>query len=133
MPSHSRLNLLLASTLVGGMALCAALAPEARDIRNRWFEDRYLRQCRSNLKNLGTACEMYTTDNGGRYPKTLCRVAPRYLKALPNCPTTDTDSYSVTFQSASNPDVYTIVCRGRHPRRLPPPEFGTYRSVGTTQ
>ena len=86
MPRQSRLNLLISGAILASLAFYAMLGfPSPRDVRNWWFEDRYLRQCRSNLKNLGTACEMYSTDNGHRS------------------------------------------------RRPPPPEYGTYRSVGITQ
>jgi hypothetical protein len=38
----------------------------------------------SNLKNLGTAMEMYSTDNAGYYPASLGAVSPDYLKKLPS-------------------------------------------------
>jgi len=38
---------------------------------------------KSNLKNIGTALEMYSTDNMGLYPRELSEVTPDYLKTLP--------------------------------------------------
>lgn len=74
-------------------------------------------KCESNLKNLGTACEMYATDNGGRYPFTLTKLTDGYygmqpyMKSIPTCPTCDS-SYS--YESNQNPDVYTLQCNGDH-------------------
>lgn len=37
----------------------------------------------SNLKNIGTALEMYSTDHKGLYPKKLDELTPDYLKQIP--------------------------------------------------
>ncbi len=72
--------------------------------------------CKANLKNIGTACEMYATDNAGRYPDTLGKLkdpangAQPYLKAIPNCPSAGTPTYYYT--SKSNPDRYIVYCSG---------------------
>jgi hypothetical protein len=42
--------------------------------------------CKSNLKNIGTALEMYSTDYSGRYPNSLDVLTPNYLKSIPECP-----------------------------------------------
>jgi hypothetical protein len=66
-----------------------------------------LTACKSNLKNLGTAMEMYSTDHSGRYPKTLAQLTPDYLKVIPTCP-----AGGVYFmKSSANPDSYRIECR----------------------
>jgi len=38
---------------------------------------------KSNLKNIGTALEMYSSDHKGRYPEKLDYLTPDYLKTLP--------------------------------------------------
>ena len=68
--------------------------------------------CKSNLKNIGTALEMYSTDAGGRFPTALARLTPNYLKAVPTCPSTGTRTYTSGYAAASNPDSYTVVCAG---------------------
>lgn len=68
--------------------------------------------CKSNLKNIGTACEMYATDNSGRYETTATQLTPNYLKVIPTCASIGTDTYAAGFTSASNPDAYTVVCSG---------------------
>lgn len=66
--------------------------------------------CSSNLKNVATALEMYSTDNAGRYPETLQPLAPNYLKTIPTCPSAHKDTYSETYKMGSNPDSYSFRC-----------------------
>jgi prepilin-type N-terminal cleavage/methylation domain-containing protein len=68
--------------------------------------------CKSNLKNCGTAMEMYSTDNSGRFPTALTVLTPNYLKTIPTCPSAGSATYTAGFTSASNPDAYTIYCNG---------------------
>lgn len=87
----------------------AAVAP--------WLEDTVLRKrnltiCRSNLKNLATALEMYSSDNGGRYPLHLERLIGGHLKALPDCPVAGFSTYA--YEVSSHPDGFTVGCRGRY-------------------
>lgn len=57
-------------------------------------------QCKTNMKNIGTAMEMYSTDFAGRYPRpdhpsryvgtaSLRELTPNYLKTIPSCPAGD--------------------------------------------
>ena len=68
--------------------------------------------CKSNLKNIGTALEMYSTDAGGRFPTALARLTPNYLKTVPTCPSSGTQSYTGGYNYATNPDAYTVCCAG---------------------
>lgn len=72
----------------------------------------HLTACKSNLKNIGTALEMYSTDHEGRYPTSPALLTPNYLKTIPTCPSVGWVTYQ--FQMASSPDVYTVVCAGRN-------------------
>ena len=74
--------------------------------------------CKSNLKNIGTGLEMYSTDNGGRYPTRLEQLTPNYLRLIPTCPSAGRDTYTQGFQSAASPDGYTVVCTGNHHRAV---------------
>lgn len=78
-----------------------------------------LTSCKSNLKNIGTALEMYATDNLGRYPKTgeagtklttEDGTQQAYLKTIPTCPSAGMITYK--YEASSNPDVYTLCCGG---------------------
>jgi hypothetical protein len=73
-----------------------------------------LTACKSNLKNLATATEMWASDNQGRYPTKLAETSPNYMKTIPTCPAAGRDTYSQAFVSAANPDNFTIVCAGHN-------------------
>ena len=52
-----------------------------------------LTACKSNLKNIGTAMEMFSADHNGRYPTTKQDILgtaanPGYMKVIPTCPLT---------------------------------------------
>jgi len=84
-----------------------------------------LTACRSNLKNLGTALEMYATDSKGEYPKLLKDVSPRYLKGIPTCPSTKNDTYSNSYVcSASN---FSLCCKGEN-HRVDRPDYPSYNA-----
>jgi prepilin-type N-terminal cleavage/methylation domain-containing protein len=69
-----------------------------------------LTACKSNLKNIGTALEMYSTDSYGRYPTSIDMITPNYVKVIPTCASAGTNSYVYTFTSV--PDCYTTICTG---------------------
>ncbi len=80
--------------------------------------------CPSNLKNIGIALEMYSTDNDGRYPERIQALTPNYLKTLPTCPAADRDTYSASYQTGPEApgnderylDFYRIACQGENHR-----------------
>jgi hypothetical protein len=85
---------------------------------------RNLKHCQRNVNNIALAVEMYSTDNAGRYPKSLAILVPNYLARIPQCPSAMIDSYSGTLQTATNPDAFTIYCRGNnHSWAKAPPNF----------
>jgi len=71
-----------------------------------------LTACKSNLKNIGTALEMYSTDFEGRYPEALGTLTPDYLKYIPTCPSVGSVTY--VGVTASEPDLYTVICSGHN-------------------
>lgn len=71
-----------------------------------------LTACKSNLKNIATALEMYSTDNGGLYPHSLEQLTPMYLKSIPSCPSARRNTYSASYQHQDHPDLFTIDCHG---------------------
>lgn len=88
-----------------------------------------LDQCASNLRDIGTALGTFATDNGGRFPKTLESLQPKYLKNVPTCPVAGADTYSGGYASAASPDAYTVVCSGtNHPAARLPANFPQYSS-----
>ncbi|MGI5844298.1 MAG: competence type IV pilus major pilin ComGC [Candidatus Xenobium sp.] len=89
--------------------------------------------CKSNLKNIATALEMYSTDSQGRYPTKLSKLSDnqKYLRTIPTCASAGSDTYSSSgYTSASNPDAYTIYCVGKNHSAVDAAEnFPQYNSV----
>jgi prepilin-type N-terminal cleavage/methylation domain-containing protein len=80
-----------------------------------------LTACKSNLKNIGTALEMYSTDWSGKYPNAGTAVlTPNYLKSVPECPATSSNTYTATFgpgaalNVSSYDDYYYVECTGQN-------------------
>lgn len=76
-----------------------------------------LTACKSNLKNIGTAMEMYSTDWSGKYPTAgMNLLTPNYLKTIPECPAAGTVTYQASFGTSSAynsnnfQDYYFIQC-----------------------
>ena len=76
--------------------------------------------CKSNLKNIGTAMEMYSTDYEGKYPRNLSLITPNYLKTIPECPRQGHGSLGyfvqfgvgVPYNTAGFEDYYFLQCEG---------------------
>jgi len=94
-----------------------------------------LTSCESNCKNIGTALEMYSTDNSGRYPsaspiQTGNGLLPNYLKTIPTCPSAGSDTYDANFSTTSNPDGYSFFCTsGNHTGAGVTGNFPQYNSL----
>lgn len=73
-----------------------------------------LTACKSNMKNIGTALEMWATDHDGTYPKSLSELTPDYLKMIPDCPAARSDTYSSTYNPSTEPINYQFHCSGDH-------------------
>lgn len=68
--------------------------------------------CKSNLKNIGTACEMWAEDHGGRFPERLDLLVPDYLRYIPECPAAARDTYSETYSVSRGGHFYGVCCAG---------------------
>ncbi len=94
-----------------------------------------LTACKSNLKNIGTALEMYATDHAGKYPDNIGVLAPDYLFTIPACPSAGRDTYSESYKLDSPQDedqweVFHLHCAGEnHIRVGVPPDFPAYNSM----
>ena len=91
--------------------LAAILIPNF--IRAR--EEAQYSACESNLKNIATALNMYSTDWNGSYPTvamgadtglTAFSFTPTYMQTIPSCPT-DGSAYNITV-SNTNGNAFTI-------------------------
>jgi hypothetical protein len=108
--------LFVAAAIALGLVALAILVPRYLRANSRST----LPNCKGNLKNIGTAMEMYSTDWSGKYPASLAQLTPNYLKTIPDCITAG----EVTYRAAFGPDVgyntphfqdyYIIWCAGEH-------------------
>jgi hypothetical protein len=64
--------------------------------------------CKSNLKNLGTALEMYSTDYKGKYPASLGALTPNYLKFIPSCRSFSADDHGAESKAALVERLYGL-------------------------
>ena len=90
--------------------------------------------CKSNLKKLGTAMEMYSTDHSGKYPASMAQLTPNYLKTIPDCPQNGPGAYQMwTGANApgnpGNKEYYYAHCIKGHPKINVPPGYPAYNGV----
>ncbi|MGV8119890.1 MAG: hypothetical protein AB2L14_09035 [Candidatus Xenobiia bacterium LiM19] len=130
-PSHFSLSTVVLSVIliIFVVGIFAAFVSSFSGRPNRsWGQ---LTACKSNLKNMGTALEMYSTDNKGHYPRALSQLTPNYLKNIPTCPSAGVSTYAYTF--SVKPDSYTIFCSGSYHKAngLAPdyPEYDFYNGL----
>ena len=95
-----------------------------------------LTACKTSIKEISTAMEMYSTDWSGRYPPNLEALVPKYLDELPTCPSAGSCSYAMEgSKSARNvnefEDYYYLYCQGEHHAAVGLPEnHPAFDSVG---
>ncbi len=90
-----------------------------------------LTACTSNLKNLGTALQMYASDNQGQFPDRLEQLLPQqYLRTLPTCPTVMRMSYTDYHVNPRHTHFSVGCCGNAHPRNgLNHPRFDSQRGL----
>lgn len=101
-----------------------------------------LTACKSKIKNIATALEMYSTDWEGHYPPPsthLNLLTPDYLKTIPTCPAAGLVSYQVEYgpKAPTNfgqyPDFYYVRCAGHHHQAVGvEPNFPAFSSFSFT-
>lgn len=105
--------------------LAAILVPNLVRARARG----QLTSCVQNVKNIATSLEMYSTDWSGKYPAALTQLTPNYLKTIPTCPSTATDTYTAGYTSSTLPDEYLVLCQGNNHGGFGPANFPQYSGL----
>ena len=96
-------------TVIAVIAILAAiLVPNFIRVRSK----SQLTACKSNLKNMATAIEIYSAEHAAKFPPSLPTLTPNYIRAVPECPAIGTDTYSASFSSTNNPSYFLIRCEG---------------------
>lgn len=124
------IEILLASLIVA--ALAAVITPNFIRCVNRGP----VTACKSNLKNIATALDIFAEQNEGRYPDNLAELAPDILKTLPECSSAQYQTYRVTFgprapfNTEKAEHYYLLECTGRNhePFNLPA-DYPKYSSL----
>lgn len=80
----------------------------------RWRHQHDASACHGNIKKVGTALEIYSSENGAQFPDALDKLVPRYIATIPTCPGAGGDSYSSSYSVAhkKDADAYTFFCQG---------------------
>lgn len=77
-----------------------------------------LTACRSHMKEVAIALELYASENGGHYPKSLEElVRVKYVQQLPTCPAAQKMTYT-DYRVATRPDSFSFSCVGDHHRQV---------------
>lgn len=87
---------------------------ETPDVKSTGDDFGKFSDCNFNCKKIGTALEMYSTDNSGHYPKSLTQLEPKYLPSIPPCPAAGKETYCSSYTSNTHPDSYTFYCKGHY-------------------
>lgn len=115
--SGATLAIVAVVVLVGGVMLVALMSAILVPNFIRARASGQFTACKSNLRNVGTALEMYSTDHQGRYPPEVGRLAGDYLKSIPTCPSAGRSTYLQGYVASPavpgvSHDAYTVVCAG---------------------
>lgn len=78
-----------------------------------------LTACKSNLKNIATALEMYASDHQGYYPEDLEKLTPVYLKTIPTCPALGAPAYT-NYEVQQVPAEFSFGCVSRKHQHAEP-------------
>lgn len=99
---------------IGLLLLLVALA-------SRWIEQRVqqqaradLKTCKANLARIALACEAYSADNAGLFPRSLDQLGPEYLTSIPTCPVAQSGPNHYQYLQAKNPYCFTLNCQGNN-------------------
>lgn len=92
--------------------------------------------CKSNLKNIGTGLEMWAVDHGGKYPDSLSKLTPEYLKYIPECPAAGKVTYTLQtgpkapLNDKHYADYYYLECTGHaHEAAGLPADYPKYTAI----
>lgn len=116
------------------MALIALLAAILIPNFNRARAKSQLEACRTNLKSIAQALEIYSSENQAHYPPSIMLLTPNFLKSFPECPAVSAPTYIGSYASASQPDIFTIYCQSAaHVTYNISPNYPQWHSISGVQ
>lgn len=99
-----------ACVLVGICLFGIVLYPNTQ----RYHSEGGVAGCRNNQDILRTALTDYASDHQGHYPPDLGALDPVYVRSMPTCPFSGTDTYSGGYQVSPSGERYTLDCGSTH-------------------
>lgn len=114
--------------LIVGLELLVHLPQKATQRVNQRAE------CKRNLKTIGTALEIYASDNDGKCPSNLAELAPSFLRDVPQCPAGGAYVYYKGKSAPQNKEglehYYYVECHGNaHSNVYPEDNLPAYSST----
>ena len=130
--------LILLVVLAAVAMLAMQLGPGRGGPRVPQAEQETLETCKSNLKNLATAAEMYSSDYAGQFPPSTAQLTPNFLRRIPTCPAANSDTYSPSWTvSNEHPRAFTFFCSGNHHKgawlSANYPQYNSYKGLITAR
>ena len=106
-------------TLIELLTVIVILAILASIFIPHWeiaIEKADLTGCTENLHNMATAEQLYINDNSGVPSGALSGLVPNYLRVIPTCPATQSDTYTPGYSVNNVPPnfTYTMTCNGNN-------------------
>lgn len=68
--------------------------------------------CYSSMASIEEALFKYSAKNGGKFPKRLSDLTPKYIRRIPFCPAEGADTYSSTYVVSEDCREYFFKCGG---------------------
>lgn len=70
--------------------------------------------CTENCEKIGIAIELYKDDHQGKFPDKIMKLYPKYMKEIPNCPAAGYDTYSDSYKTERDNELYSFYCKGTY-------------------
>lgn len=121
----------LPQIVVLAVLVCIVLAIYVPNLTRSRIDSPPPTACRSNLRNIATALEEYANENHGHFPPSLQSLVPRYLKAIPSCPSVGSVTYTQGYEATTEDfNRFTVICIGNnHERSGYSPNYPQYSST----
>ncbi|MDQ7825284.1 MAG: prepilin-type N-terminal cleavage/methylation domain-containing protein [Candidatus Eremiobacteraeota bacterium] len=92
--------------------IMALLMVTAIPVYRKGIDRTHLSVCQANLRNITTALQAYQYEKK-EFPTTLSDLpSGSYIKIIPSCPFTHTDTYSAGYIVDNDCGEFTICCKG---------------------
>lgn len=74
--------------------------------------------CGDNLILISKQLQNYAKSNNNRFPPSLSKLSPQYLKTTPTCPAAKKDVYSEGYEVSADFKTFTLYCKGHYHKNV---------------